>query len=190
MERNTSKIICSLLIIAAGCFLLLGCKGVNKLSPDTDAPQMVVNPDIIRLGVAHVTGTDIIFEGSGFKPDDSVFISLVGPDNLQVAIADGNVYRDGTFRAKVTPLAKITGILKANITGTYGADGTYRQILVITREPIPPGVYKAIARGMISNQQAEADFTVSKPALTDRIKDWLGVKMGKIQVRKDSSGSI
>ncbi len=184
-KRITIFICLSLFIILMTFFLLWGCKGANKLNPDIDTPQMVVNPDAIRLGVAHVTGTDIVFEGSGFQPEDSVFIILIGPDNTQVVIADGKIYRDGTFRAQATPLAKITGILKANITGTYNVDGTYNQILVITRDPIPPGVYTAHAHGMISDQHAETTFTIRKPSLTDRMKDWLGVKMGKIQLKKD-----
>ncbi len=193
MNINSRKIICPLLIlfvIVAGIFPLWGCKSANKLNPHANAPQVVVNPDTIRLGVAHVIGTEIVFEGAGFEPDDSVFISLIGPDNLQVTIADGKVYRDGTFQAKVTPLAKITGLLRANITGTYGVDGTYHQILVITKDPLPPGVYIALASGMISDQRAETKFTIRKPALRDRIKDWLGVKMGKIQIKKDNYSSI
>jgi hypothetical protein len=185
-NKRTVIFIClSLFIILISFFLLGGCKGANKLNPDIDAPQMVVNPDTIRLGVAHITGTDIVFEGSGFHPEDSVFISLIGPDNTQVVIADGKIYRDGTFRAQATPLAKIIGILKANITGTYNVDGTYNQILVITRDPIPPGVYKARAHGMISDQSAETTFTIRKSSLKDRIKDWVGVKMGKIQIRRN-----
>jgi hypothetical protein len=173
------------LILTTGLFFLSGCKGANKLNPEVSDPQIIVNPDNIRMGVAHVTKTEIVFQGSGFQPDDSVFISLVGPDDTKVALADAKVYPDGKFTAKVTPLAKVTGILKANITGTFSTDGTYNQILVITRDPIPAGAYTAVATGMISNQQAEVKFTIGKPNLIDNIKDWLGKKMGKIQFKKE-----
>ena len=185
-KNEASKILfLTVLIITAGVFLLSGCKGANKLNPEVTGPQLVVNPDTIRLGVAHVTGTEIVFEGSGFEPDDAVFISLTGPKDLKVVVAHSKIYKDGTFMAKVTPLAKVTGILKANITGTYAVDGKYNQILVITQDPIPAGVYTAVATGMLSNQSAEVEFTVSKPSLIDSFKDWLGKKMGKIQVKKE-----
>lgn len=175
----------TVLIMTMGFLLLSGCQGTNKLNPDISDPQIIVNPDTIRMGVAHVTKTEIVFQGSGFQPDDSVFISLIGPDDIKVALADSRVYPDGKFTAKVTPLAKVTGILKANITGTFSTDGTYNQILVITRDPIPAGAYTAVATGMISNQQAEVKFTIGKPNLIDNIKDWLGKKMGKIQFKKE-----
>lgn len=173
------------LILATGLFFLSGCKGANKLNPEVSDPQIIVNPDTIRLGVAHVTKTEIVFKGSGFQPDDSVFISLIGPDDIKVVVADSRVYPDGKFTAKVTPLAKVTGILKAGITGTFAVDGRYNQILVITQDPIPAGEYTAVAIGMISNQKAEAKFTISKPNLIDNIKDWLGKKAGKIQIKKE-----
>jgi len=174
----------TVLILTTGLFFLSGCKKTNKLNPEVSDPQIIVNPDNIRLGVARVTKTEIVFQGSGFQPDDSVFISLIGPDDIKVVVADSRVYPDGKFTAKVTPLAKVTGILKASITGTFAADGRYNQILVITRDPIPTGAYTAVATGMISNQKAEVKFTISKPDLIDNIKDWLGKKAGKIQVKK------
>jgi len=186
-EKNRFPAIFFLAVITltVGLFLLSGCKSTNKLNPEATDPQIIVNPDNIRLGVAHVTGTEIVFQGSGFQTDDSVFISLIGPDDTKVALADSRVYPDGKFTAKVTPLAKVTGILNASITGTFAADGTYNQILVITRDPIPAGTYTAVATGMISNQKAEVKFTISEPNLIDNIKDWLGKKAGKIQVKKE-----
>ena len=175
----------TVLILTAGLFFLSGCKGANKLNPKVSDPQIIVNPDTIRLGVAHVTKTEIVFQGSGFQPDDSVFISLIGPDDIKVVVADSRVYPDGKFTAKVTPLAKITGILKVSITGTFAADGRYNQILVITQDPIPAGTYTAVATGMLSNQKAEVQLTIGKPNLIDNIKDWLGKKAGKIQVKKE-----
>jgi hypothetical protein len=184
-NRFSAILFLIILILTIGLFLLSGCKSANKLNPDVTDPQIIVNPDTIRLGVAHITGTEIVFEGSGFQPDDSVFISLVGPDDIKVAVADSRVYPDGKFTAKVTPLAKVTGILKASITGTFASDGKYNQILVVTQDPIPTGTYTAVATGMMSNQKAEVKFTISEPNLLDNIKDWLGKKAGKIQVKKE-----
>jgi hypothetical protein len=75
--------------------------------------------------------------------------------------------------------------LRASITGTFASDGKYNQILVITQDPIPAGVYTAVATGMISDQKAEVKFTISKPNMIDNIKDGLGKKTGKIQVKKE-----
>ncbi len=184
-NRFPAIFLIAVLILTTGLIFLSGCKGANKLNPKVSDPQIIVNPDTIRLGVAHVTKTEIVFQGSGFQPDDSVFISLIGPDDIKVVVADSRVYPDGKFTAKVTPLAKVTGILKASITGTFAADGKYNQILVITQDPIPAGAYTAVATGMLSNQKAEVQFTIGKPNLIDNIKDWLGKKAGKIQVKKE-----
>src|SRR4030066_491369 len=104
------------------------------------------------------------------------FIIVFGPYDIKVVVAYSRFYPDGKFTAKVTPLAKVTGILKASITGTFAVDGRYNQILVITQDPIPAGEYTAVAIGMISNQKAEAKFTIGKPNLIDKVKDWLGKK--------------
>ncbi|HDQ04300.1 MAG TPA: hypothetical protein ENN23_07025 [Deltaproteobacteria bacterium] len=176
--------VAAVLLVMACIFLLSGCSCSNKLDKSITGPQVVVNPDVIRLGVANVTGMDIIFEGSGFQPDDSVFITLAGPKDTQVAVADSKVNPDGTFQAAVTPLAKVTGILRANITGTYSEDGKYNQILVITQDPIKPGVYTAVATGMLSDQSAETKITFRRPAAANSLKDWLGKRTGKIQDKR------
>lgn len=200
------------LMITGGGFLLSGCAhSPNIINPAVTGPQIAVNPDSIRLGVATLMGTDIIFEGAGFQPDDSVFISLAGPgnteggitnriknpdgtftfigpagsDNTGVIVADSKVKPDGTFTATITKLAKITGILRADIAfDTYSEDANYGQSIIITQEPVATGVYTARATGMLSNQMAETKFTISNPSIIDRLKDWIGKKMGKIQDKR------
>ena len=111
------------LFILGGIFLLSGCASTPKtLNPAISGPQVIVNPESVSLGVAALTGTKIVFEGSGFKPEDSVFITLFGPNGTEAVVADGKVGSDGKFTAAVGTLAKVTGILKGNVSGKYAAD--------------------------------------------------------------------
>ena len=167
------------------CLLFTGCSTAQKqLDPSVTAPQVIVNPDSIRLGVAKVTGTDIVFEGSGFEAGDAVFIALVGPEDTEVAIADGRVGEDGTFKAPVGPLGKVTGILRATVSGNYKEDGSYNQYVVLTQDPIPTGTYTVVATGMLSDQTAKTQMEIKRPGIGDRFKDFLGKKMGKIQDKR------
>ncbi len=201
-----------ILMMVAG-LLFTGCagRGPNTINPAISTPQVVVNPDTVRLGIANLMSTDIVFKGSGFRAGDSVFISLSGPGgakgavssriknpdgsftwvsapnegSTEVIVADAKVNPDGTFQAKVGILAKVTGILRADMAvDTYSEDAKYKQALVINREPIPTGVYTARATGMLSDQSAVTQFTLAEPSLTDRFKDWIGKKMGKIQDKR------
>ncbi|MFH1239145.1 MAG: hypothetical protein V1653_03430, partial [bacterium] len=66
--------------IAAVFFIFtLGCTAPPKvLDRSFSGPQVVMNPQVIPLGVAKLMDTNIVFNGSGFQPGDSVFISLIG----------------------------------------------------------------------------------------------------------------
>ncbi len=175
------------LVILTGCFLAAGCTSTpNQLDPSATSPQIVVNPGNVRLGVAYLTGTDIVFEGSGFEPEDSVFISLIGPEDTEIAVADATVKADGTFQAKAGALGKVAGMLRADVAGKYKEDGSYEQFIVLTQDPIPTGTYKVRATGMLSDVTAETQINVMDPGLTDRFKDWLGKKMGKIVDKRAS----
>jgi hypothetical protein len=64
------------------CFLILlvvGCATAQKeFDPNIKGPQVIAEPDRIRLGIARVMGMEIVFMGKGFQPGDSVFVTLVG----------------------------------------------------------------------------------------------------------------
>ncbi|OGP67911.1 MAG: hypothetical protein A2031_05995 [Deltaproteobacteria bacterium RBG_19FT_COMBO_43_11] len=169
------------LFVFGGSFLLSGCANAPKtLNSAISGPQVIVNPESISLGVAALTGAKIVFEGSGFKPEDSVFITLFGPNKTEAVVADGKVGSDGKFTAAVGTLAKVTGILKGNVSGKYAADGSYDQFIVITQPPIPAGIYTAKATSMLSDLTAETKLTITEPSVGDSLKDWLGEMTGKI----------
>lgn len=201
-------------MVTSGGLLFSGCglRGPNTLNPAIAGPQLVVNPGKVSLGIAALVGTNIIFEGSGFQPGESVFISLAEPGGAEavaisriknpdgtytmvtparsggpeVIAADAKVGRDGTFKTSVSTLTKVTGILKADMDiETFSEDAEYRQSIVITREPIPAGVYTVRATGMLSDLTAETTLTINAPSLTDRFKDWIGKKLGKIQDKRE-----
>lgn len=214
-KNRFSKILFLAVVVMTGCgFAFSGCarRGPNIINPAVTAPQLVVKPDAISLGVATLMATDIVFEGAGFQPGDSVFISLVrqdgatgaittrivnpdgtftfvgpgGADSTGLVVADSKVNPDGTFNTAVKGLGKITGILRADMAiDTYSEDAEYGQSIVITQEPVPAGVYTARATGMLSDQTAETTLIINKPSMTDRLKDWIGKKMGKIQDKRD-----
>ena len=59
----------SLLVI----FMFISCASSPKeFDSKTTGPQMIVEPDSIRLGIARLKDTEIIFKGKGFQPEDSV----------------------------------------------------------------------------------------------------------------------
>jgi hypothetical protein len=170
--------------VLAGSFLISGCSTTLKAPATLDTavskPQVIVNPDSISLGVAALTGTKIVFEGSGFKPGDSVFITLIGANEIKEVVADGNIQADGKFTAPIGTLAKVVGILRGTISGESAKDGSYNQFIVITQPPIPAGVYTARATSMIADSTAETKLTIKEPSFGEKVKDWLGGMLGKI----------
>jgi len=175
------------LLGVTGGFILTGCSaGPQTFNPDIAGPQLIVNPDSVSLGAASLMGEKVVFGGLGFAPEDSVFITVLGPDETKVVVADGKVDAGGKFTAPIGTLAKVTGILKGNVSGTYAADGKYNQFVVITQPSIPAGVYTAEATSMSSDKTAQTKLTFKKPSIIDRLKDWLGKRMGKIQDKRSA----
>jgi hypothetical protein len=182
MKRELRGIltVCVVLVIS-GVFLILGCSGsVKTLDMSKKEAQMIVNPQTVGVGIARIMDTNIVFSGAGFEPGDSVFITLLdvpmNGEKISLAIADGDVGKDGTFHASVGTLTKISDFLRAEL----GTNKKGENAPVITRPPIPPNIYVARATSMLSDKKAVCALEVKEPSLFDRIKDWLGVKMGKI----------
>jgi len=169
------------LMIFIYLIIIWGCSNTpKKLDRSVSRPQVIVHPESIRLGVAKVMGTEIVFEGAGFKPGDSVLIILMGPKETKVIAAEAAINPDGTFIAKVSKLTRAMEILRADI----GFDEKFRDFIIITQPPIPEGVYTAKVEGMLAKQAAETKLTVKGPSVVDSIKDWLGSLTGKIQHKK------
>lgn len=186
-KKNSVKLLLLTgLFILGAFFLIYGCASTPKtLDSAVSAPQLIVNPESITLGAANLLGAKIVFEGSGFNANDSVFVALIGPDGAEgAAIADGKVGTDGKFTAAVGTLAKVTGILKGTVSGKYKKDGSYDQFVVLTGPSIPAGTYTAKATSMLSDKTAETKLIIKEPSVGDGVKDWLGKKMGKIQDKR------
>ncbi len=175
-----------------GVILLLGvagCAGPPKsFDPAVEGPQMIVEPETIRLGVARVMDTQFVFRGKGFQPGDSVFIELmgvpVGEKSVNIPIFDAEVDENGQFRAGTKPgydpqgLTFKIGVLLRAKTGTNKKG---EKILIIHQPPIPQGTYTVRAVSMESDKQAQATLVIKGPSLLDRVKDALGVLLGKIR---------
>ncbi|HPD56393.1 MAG TPA: hypothetical protein P5294_09730 [Smithellaceae bacterium] len=179
-NHNFLKLILLAVLFIFGAAFLYGCASAPKtLNPAVTGPQVIANPESVSLGVANLLGKKIVFEGSGFKPDDSVFITLYGPDKIQLIVANGQVGADGKFSAEVELMTKITKFLNANVRGQL-TGGSYERSIVITDPPIPAGTYRAKVRSLYSDETAETNLVVTEPSTGDRFKDWLGKKTGKI----------
>ena len=143
-------------------------------------PRMTVEPDTIRLGIAKLKDTDIVFRGKGFQPEDSVFIKLTGVKKddkiMDIPIADGDVDKNGNFAASVSILVKVNQLLRAKI----GSNEDMETIIIISQPPIPEGVYTVKAVSMESDIKAECKLRVKGPSVLDGIKDWIGGLLGKI----------
>lgn len=163
-------------------FMFIGCASSPKeFNPKISGPQLIVEPDSIRLGVAKIMKAQIVFRGKGFVPEDSVFINLVGVKKkdkvVDVPVADGNVDKNGYFTAKVGTLAKVGELLRAKI----GSNEKMENVIVISEPAIPEGVYTARAVSMESDRTAECKLVIKGPSVLDRLKDWIGGLLGKIQ---------
>ncbi|MFB0520907.1 MAG: hypothetical protein ACETWD_05700 [Desulfatiglandales bacterium] len=168
-------------LVLSGIFLISGCSEPTKsLNQEINYPQLIVNPGTVRLGVAKLKATRIVFSGSGFESGDSVFIKLlnvpVNEKKVDLPIASADIEKDGTFNAEVATLTKVTDFLRAKI----GSNEKMENIIIITGPPMPVGTYRARAMSMLSDREAECILKVKGPSLIDRIKDWIGVKLGKI----------
>jgi len=166
------------LILSGWVFLFCACANTPRtLDRSIPGPQVIVNPEFIRLSVSRLIKTNIVFEGSGFKPGDSVFISLIGPKEVKAIVAEAPIQPDGTFRAPVATLSKVMEILR----GDVGFDEKFQNVVIIYRSPIPEGVYTVKVTSMLSDRTADSNLTVKGPSLVDRLKDWIGSLTGKIQ---------
>lgn len=171
--------------ITLACFVIVsGCSSPpKKLDPTKSGPQVIVNPETIRLGIAKVLDTVIVFEGSGFKPKDSIYIELFGPNQTKLVVAESLIQPEGTFKAEVSKLTRITEILRAD--ASFEIEKKYKEFVIITQPPIPKGVYTAKVICMSSDMTAETKLNVKGPSILDSTKDFLGKKLGKIRYKKE-----
>jgi hypothetical protein len=171
--------------------LLMGCATAQKeFDPDVTGPQMIVQPETIRLGVARVMDTQFVFKGKGFEPEDSIFIEMLGvkkgDTTVDIPIFDGEVDEEGNFNIQSKPgydpsaLTFKIGVLLRAKTGTNQKGET---TIVITQPPIEPGVYTVKAVSMNSDKTAQSDLVIKGPSILDRMKDWIGGLMGKIETK-------
>ena len=182
MEHNFKKVLTIIsLLTLSSIFLISGCsETIKTLDQGIKGSQIIVNPGTIRLGVAKMKGTKIVFSGSGFQPGDSVFIKLlnvpVNGKKVDLSVAAADVDKNGTFNAKVGILTKISDFLRAKL----GSNEKMENIIIVSNPPMPAGAYTARAVSMLSDKKAECTLNVKCPSIIDRLKDWLGVKLGKI----------
>ncbi|MDZ4165430.1 MAG: hypothetical protein U1C55_09910 [Smithellaceae bacterium] len=177
-----------LLVLAAVVLFVftIGCASPPKvLDRAFHGPQVVMNPQVIPLGVAKLMGSDFIFDGSGFDPGDTVFISLIGKPDINVSLALTKVAKDGTFRAEMgqeqsASIAKMTGILRA----ASRTNEKMQPVLVLTQPTIPKGTYTIRASSLMTAKTAETTVVVAGPSIIHRLMDVIGGILGKIENKR------
>jgi hypothetical protein len=164
--------------------VMIGCAPESPKPKEFDSaikgPQLIVEPEIVRLGVAKLLGTKIIFRGKGLAPEEKIMIVLSGVEegnrDVSVPFCFGKTDKDGNFTAEVDKREKIINVLQADIN--FGKKGAS---VVISTPPIPEGKYTAEVVGYRSNRKAACEILLVKPTFTDRLKDWLAGLLGKIE---------
>lgn len=164
--------------------VVMGCTPESPKPKEFDSgikgPQMIVEPDVIRLGIATFLGAEIVFRGREFDPEEKIMIVLSGDDtvnkDVSIPFCFGKTDKDGSFTAEVDKREKIINVLRADFK--FGKKGAS---VVISEPPIPLGNYIAEAVGYKSDKKAACKITLVKPSLVDRIKDFAGGVLGKIE---------
>ena len=172
-------------------FMVTGCATAKKeFKPNVKGPQMIVEPETIRLGVAKVMDTQFLLRGKGFQPEDSVFIEILGVKTkdkvVNIPIFDGDVEKDGHFTIETKPgydPAALTFKIGILLRAKTGLNKKGKTMIIVTQPPIPEGVYTLRAVSMESDKTAECKLTIKGPSLLDRTKDWIGGLLGKIEKR-------
>lgn len=167
--------------VLVGVFVISGCAApVKTLDKGVKGPQVIVNPEEIRLGIATLNDTRIVFNGSGFEPGDSILIELLNVPfdrkKVNIPVATAHIDKDGTFEAEVGAVTKFSEFIRAKID-------PIENILIVSRPPMPEGTYTALATSLISDKRAECTLNVKGPSLLDSLKDWIGVILGKVVKR-------
>ena len=159
-----------------------GCSGPShRLDASLSGPQLVVNPDTLRLGVAKVMKTVVVFEGMGFEPAEKVMVVLTGSQaanrDMVIPMGFGAAGPQGRFAIEVDKKMKIYNLLKADVT--FGEKGA---IVLVSEPPVPAGAYEAKATGYKSGQSATCRLTLAPPSFVDRVKDRIARLLGKIEM--------
>lgn len=176
-SRFWKWLIAGFLVIMMAGSSFMGCATAPRmLDSSVTGPQVVVNPEKIRLSVAKLKSTNFFFEGSGFQPGDSVLINLVGPDGTKVIVGEAPVKADGKFLAKVNDLTKFMEIMKGDVS----FNDQLLPVVIIKQAPIPAGIYTVKVSSMIASLAAETKLKVKGPGALGCLMDWIGIKTGKI----------
>ena len=170
-------------------FMVMGCATAKKeFDPNVNEPQMIIEPETIRLGVAKVMDTQFVLRGKGFQPEDSVFIEILGIKTknkvVDIPIFDGDVEKDGSFTIETRPGYDPTGLtfkIGVLLRAKTGTNKKGKTMIIVTQPPIPEGVYTLKAVSMDSDKTAECKLTIKGPSILDRMKDWIGGLLGKIE---------
>jgi hypothetical protein len=167
-------------ILTALCLFPVACGDTPQTFDETStAPQVIIEPSSLSLSVASVMGTDIICQGRGFDPKERVFVQIkikdAGGDDFEIGLCSGDTDDKGNFEAPVESANKVFSLLNASLEPTKE-----NLALKVSGPPIQAGEYDVMVEGLTSRKKATTQIAMTEPGIIDSIKDWLGVKTGKI----------
>ncbi|MDY6904274.1 MAG: hypothetical protein SWH61_06285 [Thermodesulfobacteriota bacterium] len=177
MYQFVVAVLMGFLLVTAGCG-----HAPMEFTENAAGPQIIVEPPVISTGIATlVNSTTLIFKGKGFPAGDAVFINIQKTETAEpvgpLFIADATVQPDGTFSTEVEKIVKINELLRANL----GLNDEMEKIIVVSKSPIPAGIYTVHAECMKSDQTAQSRLIVEDASMGESFKDWLGGLLGKIE---------
>ncbi len=169
-------------LVLLSCFsILVGCSSTlpmpDSLYPGYSGPQIGVTPAAIRLGIASLIKTQVVIVGTGFVPGDSVFVDMMSAEDtpaIKIPIDAAEVDETGQFTIEVSKEVKALEILKLDIDPSNLTP-------IVVRDPIPTGTYILKAVSVDSDRKAECIINVEDPSRGDRLKDKIGMLLGKIR---------
>ncbi len=147
------------ILVVSGLILVMAflanLTGLNAADLSVAPDKTAISPDLIK--------EPIMFNGSGWKPNEMVIIDLVLPAGVKVkgasegenvGIAMGNADANGGLKAKVDPMTVLMTFLQV------GWDDNTMKPDFTQSTPLPPGNYTLKARGVDSGVETQTTLTI------------------------------
>jgi len=145
-------------ILASG---LTGCATLKGGPPDA---KLQLTPDKFFL-TPDLLKNPPVFSGSGFGGKETVVIEMILPKGVTVkgvpegenaALGNGITDEKGNFEIKMGAMSILNTLFQVGWTPLIKPD--FKQA-----SPLPPGTYKVVATGMLSDRVGRAQLTILPP---------------------------
>jgi hypothetical protein len=140
---------------------LCSCATVQNVA---NPPKLTVTPAETVLSPALIK-KPVTFTGSGFEPKELVSVEMILPPGVtvkgiepgeNVGLAYGTTDDKGNLKAAMKPTATLDWFFQVGWTSNLKPDFK-------AAKPLPPGTYKIIATGMMSDLVGKSTLTILPP---------------------------